>query len=68
MRDAALINTYLLTPAGGKSPTRGVDLKTLAYLNFGLFKQLRKLGTSKERICSALSLSFDDYDYITQLE
>ena len=44
-----------------------IDPMTLAYLNFGLFKSLRKLGVSRERICSALNISYDDFDYLCKL-
>ena len=44
-----------------------IDPMMLAKLNFNLFRQLRRLGTSKERICQALNLSSDDYDAIRQL-
>lgn len=63
-------NTYLeaqgVTDALAAS-TNGVNARTLAHLNFGIFRQLRSLGTSKERICSVLRLSPTDYDYIEQL-
>jgi hypothetical protein len=41
---------------------------TLVRLDYGLFTALRKLGTSKERICSALCLSYAEYDYISRLK
>jgi hypothetical protein len=44
-----------------------MDPHALAYLNFGLFQTLCKLGTSPERICSALNLSYCDYDYLLEL-
>ncbi len=63
-----LINAYPMRTEERKSPTLGIDPATLAYLNFGLFKELLKRGTSRERICSALSLSAADFDYIARLE
>ncbi len=48
------------------SPPR-IDLLTLAKLDLCLFRALRKLGTSRERICSALCLSYAEYDFITHL-
>ena len=44
-----------------------MDPLRLAYLNFGLFGTLCKLGTSRERICSALILSYSDFDYLLEL-
>jgi hypothetical protein len=44
-----------------------IDLLTLAKLDLGLFRTLRKLGTSKERICSALCLSYAEYDFVAHL-
>ena len=44
-----------------------MDPLRLAHLNFGLFGTLCKLGTSRERICSALILSYSDFDYLLEL-
>ena len=44
-----------------------MDPQSLAYLNFGLFQTLCKLGTSRERICSALNISYSDFDYLLEL-
>ena len=46
---------------------RSIDPMTLAYLDFGLFKSLMKLDVSRERICSALAISYKDFDYIRML-
>ena len=40
---------------------------TLAHLDFGLFKSLCKLGVSRERVCSALCISYGDFDYLREL-
>jgi hypothetical protein len=61
------VSSPLKEPKGLAGSTLEVNPKTLAHLNFGIFRQLRKLGTSKERICSVLGLSPADYDYIEQL-
>jgi hypothetical protein len=64
------VETYIdaqVESKGLAGSTLEVNPKTLAHLNFGIFRQLRKLGTSKERICSVLGLSPSDYDYIEQL-
>jgi len=45
----------------------GVDPMILAKLDTGLLECLRKLGTSKQRICSALCLSYAEYDEIVEL-
>jgi hypothetical protein len=44
-----------------------VSPMTLAKLDFGLFRTLRKLDTSPERICSALGISASDYEYINEI-
>jgi hypothetical protein len=44
-----------------------IDPITLARLDFGLFKSLCKLGVSRERVCSALCISYEDFDYIREL-
>jgi len=51
-------------PGGQLQP---INPLTLATLDFGLFRSLRKLGTERERICDALGLSADDFDYIAGL-
>jgi hypothetical protein len=52
------------TPSGHEND---IDPMTLARLDVGLFRCLQNLGTSRARICSALCLSFDEYDYISTL-
>ena len=44
-----------------------IDPMTLATLDIGLFKCLQNLGTSRQRVCSALCLSYAEYDYISRL-
>ena len=39
----------------------------LAGLDIGLFKALRKLDTPKGRICSAMWLSYAEYDELSKL-
>lgn len=39
----------------------------LINLDFGMFQSLCRLGTSRERICSALNISNADYDYLRGL-
>jgi hypothetical protein len=46
---------------------RSIDPIKLAYLDFGLFKSLCKLGVSRERICSALCISYEDFHYLREL-
>ena len=43
-----------------------IDPMTLAMLDKVLFKCLKNIGTSKERACSALCLSYAEYDYISE--
>ena len=52
---------------GNEKGGLNIDPVTLAYLDFGLFKSLCKLGVSRQRICSALCISWDDYDYLREL-
>ena len=54
-------------PSVCEDPGYVMDPQTLAYLNFGLFRTLRKLGTSPERIFSALNISCNDFDYLLEL-
>ena len=39
----------------------------LAGLDIGLFKALRKLDTPKSRVCSAMWLSYAEYDELSKL-
>ena len=45
----------------------GIDPMTLEELDIGLLRCLQNLGTSRQRICSALCLSYAEYDYILKL-
>jgi len=44
-----------------------IEPKRLAYLDFGLFNSLCKLGVSRDRVCSAMCISTMDYDYLIEL-
>ena len=44
-----------------------IDPIKLAYIDYGLFKSLRNLGVSRERVCSALSIAHEDYEYLYRL-
>ena len=57
----------LVSGEGNESWDNSIDPMTLAYLDFGLFKSLCKLGVSRERICSALTISYADFDYLRKL-
>ena len=52
-----------------ESPGNGgaIDRAVLAGLDIGLFKALRKLDTPKHRVCSALWLSYEEYDELSRL-
>ncbi len=43
-----------------------IDPMTLAEFDIGLFKCLQNIGTSRQRACSALCLSYAEYDYISE--
>ena len=45
----------------------GVRARTLAYVNFGLFRELIKRGTSRDRICNTLCLNNSEYEYLANL-
>ena len=46
----------------------GVRARTLAYVNFGLFRELIKRGTSRDRICATLCLNSSEYEYLAHLD
>ena len=46
---------------------KGVRARTLAYVNFGLFRELISRGTSRDRICATLCLNHSEYDYLAHL-
>jgi len=53
--------------AAASTDTPAINPMILARLDTGLFKCLRKLGTPRQRICSALCLSYAEYDEIVEL-
>jgi len=55
------------TAAAASTDTPAINPMILARLDTGLFKCLRKLGTPRQRICSALCLSYAEYDEIVEL-
>ena len=64
------MQTSIVTPTARHAVNswgHSIDPITLAYLDFGLFKSLCKLGVSRERICSALTISEEDFDYLCKL-
>ncbi|MEH6517200.1 MAG: hypothetical protein V7742_10970 [Halioglobus sp.] len=67
LRQAPTAGLQLVSREDSESKGNSIDPMTLAYLNFGLFKSLCKLGVSRERICSALTISYDEFDYICKL-
>ena len=60
-------STAQLRVGASEAPAININPATLAYVNFGLFKNLCALGTSRERICAALSISNGDFDSLSQL-
>ncbi len=60
-------NPVVMQAAARENPGSSIDPLTLANLDFGLFRTLRKLGTSRERVCSALCLSYAEYDFVATL-
>ncbi len=55
------------TDSAGATGRRGIDPMTLVTLNFGLFRSLYAMGTSREQICDAMLLNADEFDYIVGL-
>ena len=66
-RHAPIAGLQLVSCEDTESRGYNIDPMTLAYLDFGLFKSLCKLGVSRERICSALIISYSDFDYLRKL-
>ena len=60
-------NPVVMQAAARENLGTSIDPLTLAHLDFGLFRTLRKLGTSRERVCSALCLSYAEYDFVAGL-
>jgi hypothetical protein len=56
---------FIAAAAGNDKPA--IDPMILARLDTGLLKCLLKLGTPRQRICSALCLSYTEYDDIVTL-
>lgn len=50
-------------PAAGR-PVAGIDPRVLLSLDVALFRCLRRLGTSRDRVCAALLISTAEYDYV----
>lgn len=61
------INLGALSAAMETCDKANIDPATLAGLDIGLFRCLLNIGTPKNRICSALCLSYAEYDYILEL-
>ncbi len=51
--------------AGVEAPA--IDPRVLLSLDIALFRCLRRLGTSRDRVCSALLISNAEYDYVDAL-
>jgi hypothetical protein len=63
------VNTNTISKPDITLPSlEGVRARTLAYVNFGLFRELIKRGTSRERICTTLCLNHSEYDYLAHLQ
>ncbi|MEM8563730.1 MAG: hypothetical protein AAGF57_15950 [Pseudomonadota bacterium] len=61
------VETVTYTSQLSKGETSKLDPMLLARLDTGLLKCLRKLGTPRQRICSALCISYAEYDDIVEL-
>ncbi|MCB1700153.1 MAG: hypothetical protein H6985_15695 [Pseudomonadales bacterium] len=54
-------------PPAAPDRDAGTDSKLLESLDVGLFRALRKLGAPRSRICSALWLSYAEYERLCKL-
>jgi len=52
---------------GQPAAAPSISPQKLAHLDIGLLRNLKKLGTSTERICGVLGLSREEFDYVCQL-
>jgi hypothetical protein len=50
-------------PDAVRSPA-AIDPRVLLSLDIALFRCLRRLGTSRDRICAALLITTAEYDYV----
>ena len=66
-RYATSADLHLSSCENDRARGHSIEPLTLAHLDFGLFKSLCKLGVSRERICSALAISYEDLDYLNKL-
>ena len=57
----------MLSSAFQAANEAGIDPATLSQLDIALFRSLRKIGHPRERICSALCLSYAEYDKLLEL-
>ena len=62
---SASIQAY--RPRVCEDPGPRKNSQALAKLDFGMFQSLYRLGTSRDRICAALSISYSDFDYLQAL-
>ncbi|MEM6579853.1 MAG: hypothetical protein AAF699_01200 [Pseudomonadota bacterium] len=61
------VETVTFTSQLNTSEASKLDPMLLARLDTGLLRCLRKLGTPRQRICSALCISYAEYDDIVEL-
>ncbi|MEM8660189.1 MAG: hypothetical protein AAGF35_04820 [Pseudomonadota bacterium] len=61
------VETVTFTSQLNTSEASKLDPMLLSRLDTGLLRCLRKLGTPRQRICSALCISYAEYDDIVEL-
>ena len=66
-RGNVAVKAGLLSSAFQAANEAGIDPATLSQLDVALFRSLRKIGHPRERICSALCLSYAEYDKLLEL-
>mgnify|MGYP000040488724 CR=1 FL=1 len=67
VRHAPTADLQLVDRENDQSRRHSIDPVKLAHLDFRLFKSLCKLGATRERICSVLTISHKDFEYLRKL-
>ena len=65
--DTRKMESGALATSSAQGRDETIDSAVLEKLDVGLFKALRKLDTPKHRVCSALWLSYAEYDELSRM-
>ena len=63
----ATVGQQILESVSAQDFRHVIHPDTLASLDLRLLETLRKIGLSRERICSALCISYEDFDSLHEL-